>query len=379
MSERKLARVVMIDDVQTHPNADALELAVVGGWQCCVKKDEFKEGDLAVYFEIDSMLPLDNPDFAFLEGRNQYERDGRQYSRIKTIKLRKELSQGLLVPYKGTLRDVGKDMTEFYGVIKYEAPEERISNGGGGNIKRLREFPSFIPKTDQERVQNCVRQYNEAVAAGMEFEVTFKLDGSSFTAYVKDGKFGCCSRNIELQIAPIEWNLLEQVKNYWSEFKRFNRRALKTGRITFPEWKKGVDPEDNHFTQMFHKLSLDTRLTGFGKNVAIQGELVGPNIQSNFEGVTENALYIYSVYLIDEKRYMLPDEARAEVQRVGLNYVPVLWERATLPATVADVLALADGPSGLNGKFREGLVFKSLTTDFSFKVISNQYLLKTGK
>ena len=91
MTERKLLRVVVIDEIVEHPNADALELGIVGGWQVCVKKGEFKAGDKAIYAEVDAMLPLDNPLFSFLEGRNQYTVDGVNYSRVKTIKLRKEL------------------------------------------------------------------------------------------------------------------------------------------------------------------------------------------------------------------------------------------------------------------------------------------------
>jgi RNA ligase (TIGR02306 family) len=370
MSERKLLRVVKIDNVIPHDNADSLELAIVGGWQVCVKKDQFKAGDVAMYAEVDALLPLDHPEFAFLEGRSQYTVDGKNYSRVKTIKLRKQLSQGILFDYFGTA-GVDEDLTSLYGVIKYEAVPEPVPGSGNG-VKKARAFPSFIRKTDQERVQNIVNAYNAAVATGEEFEVSVKLDGSSFTAYIKDGKVGVCSRNIELQLEPETWSLWKQLTVFVSEVKKHG--------FKYAKWKKGVQPEANAFTALFNELELETALraeSAFNMmNFAIQGEMVGPSIQGNFEGVDKNRLFVYSVFDIDAQKYLVPEAAYSIVKRLGLEYVPVISYRTTLPETVAEVLAMADGPSALGGKYREGLVFKSLDRDFSFKVISNEYLLK---
>lgn len=370
MSERKLIRVVVIDDIIEHPNADSLELAIVGGWQVCVKKGEFTKGNLALYAEVDAMLPVDNELFSFLAGSSNYDVDGKQYARVKTIKLRKELSQGILFPTHGIMCAEGEDYTDTFGVIKYEPPSER--QGGKDNaLKKARLFPAFIHKTDQERVQNIVRQYDAAVATGEEFEVTYKLDGSSFTAYIKGDKVGVCSRNVELQLEREVWSWKKRVVEMWKQF-------LKHGR--YAKWQTGVDPESNSFTALFNELNLGDRLrkarTYIGGDIAIQGEMVGPSIQGNFEGVDKNKLYVYSVFDIDKGEYFLPELAQAIVSHINLDYVPVLEYRTKLPATVADALATADGPSGLNGKYREGLVYKSLDRDFSFKVISNNYLLK---
>lgn len=129
---RKLVRIVELDDVVTHTNADSLELAIVGGWQLCVKKGEFKKGDRAIYCEIDSLLPLEQVElFGFLEARRSDNRrvNGVNYHRLKTIKLRGELSQGLLVPIpdKFKNRAVDENLTLELGVLKYESTPPQVS------------------------------------------------------------------------------------------------------------------------------------------------------------------------------------------------------------------------------------------------------------
>lgn len=369
---RRLVKVVVVDDIVPHSNADALELAIIGGWQCCVKKGEFKKGDLGVYFEIDSMLPLDTPEFAFLQGRNEREFEGKRYARIKTMKLRKELSQGLLLPLnfidwtelEGTAgfclvrfaeSEIGSGLmtpeqfcdqvstlTQILGVVKYEPALPACLSG---NAKGL--FPSFLRKSDQERIQNLKREHEKAI--GEEFEVTFKLDGSSFTAFVfRDGAedqniyTGLCSRNLELKVDESN--------------------------------------AENTFVQTFNNYDLDSRLREYfnetGNFIAIQGEMVGPGIQNNFEGLQDVQLFVYNVFDIREQKYLLPDDARKVVEELGLNYVPVFKAVHQLTETIPQLLEMAEGPSGLNGKYREGLVFKSLTRNFSFKAISNSYLAK---
>ena len=369
MTERKLLKIVKIDDIGVHPNADSLELAVVGGWQMCVKKGEFKVGQLALYAEVDAMLPVDNILFGFLSGSSNYTVDGKQYARVKTVKLRKELSQGILFPVDANAHNEGDDLTEVFGVIKYEAPSERQA---GSNVQKAKLFPSFIPKTDQERVQNMTRQYGICVATGEEFEVSYKLDGSSFTAYIKGGKVGVCSRNVELQLEAVKLGFIQQLKAYILQVKQ---RGFKNAR-----WVKLISPENNAFTALFNDLNMKEKLEAASEylsgDLAIQGEMVGPSIQGNFEGVDKNKLFVYSVFDIDRQKYFLPETAQSVVKRIGLEYVPVLHHRMKLPETVTEVLSMADGDSGLGGKYREGLVFKSLDRDFSFKVISNKYLLK---
>lgn len=369
---RKLVKLVIIDSVIEHPNADALELAIVGGWQCCVKKGEFSSGDVALYFEIDSMLPIENEHFSFLTGRNQRNVAGVEYARIRTMKLRGEISQGILFPIsilsneaqdvigavgyrysnwrsEGYSQDVTVellnatiDFTSMLGIIKYEPKQSGAALTG----KAKGNFPSFIPKTDQERYQNMRRKYEDLKAKHEEFEVSVKLDGSSFTAYVNFDQessqlyTGVCSRNLELK----------------------------------------VEDKGNAFVALFDRLNLNDKLMEYAERkqelIAIQGEMVGPGIQGNFEGLEEHELYVYNVYDIVNGRYLTPSVAVEVVKELGLNYVPVLGTYQTLP-DYDKVQDIATGPSGLNGKYREGVVFKSEHDgSLSFKAVSNQYLLK---
>lgn len=357
---RKLAKLVVIDEIKEHPNADSLELAIIGGWQVCVRKGEFSPQGIAIYMEIDSMLPLDDPQFAFLAGRNEREVDGKRYARIKTMKLRGELSQGLLVPITDPeIRELTESLLTYVdrvgavemlnmalsldyrlGIIKYEPKQSGavMSGEAKGN------FPSFIRKTDQERYQNCKRKYEDARAVGEVFEVSVKLDGSSFTAFInhdrgEEDATGFCSRNLELK----------------------------------------KDKPGNVFHEMFVKYDLDTKLREHserydGWNFGVQGEIVGPGIQGNFEGLEERELRIFSVFDIDNQCYLTPSAVKMVVIEMGLPYVPVLKTFCELPP-YEELQEWATGPSAFNGKYREGIVFKSEEGDFSFKAVSNRYLM----
>jgi RNA ligase len=182
---RKLASVQVVNTVEPIPNADAIERVRVLGWWVVVKKNEFAVGDAVVYCEIDSLLP-EVPAFEFLrkscyraaivEGGQEFQRAG---FRIRTVRLR------------GTPTAEGTDVSDALGVIKHDPPPPANL---AGRVKGM--FPSFIPKTDETRVQVL-----EAVLRrhrGKVFNVTEKLDGSSFTAFLRDGTFGVCSRNLLL-------------------------------------------------------------------------------------------------------------------------------------------------------------------------------------
>lgn len=374
MTERSLARVVKIDSLHPIEGADRVEIAMVGGWQVVVQKDLHKVNDAVMYFEVDSLLPTAHPAFASLttlSSKLLFEIDGKGYARIKTAKIRKQLSQGYIVPlkdlgYSGYI--LGSDFTKELGVLKYESKEERGMNNAGtktgtqGNGTRT--FPSFIPKTDQNRIQNIVPRYQQAHEAGELFEKTFKLDGSSMTAWIKDGELGVASRNVGFTVEEKRRTFVEVFK-HWFKTKR---------------WQPVIPAANNAFTQMAKNAGLLGALKEYhehtGRNIAIQGEMVGPSIQKNFEGVDSNQFYIYDVYLIDEQAYMLPLERLSFIEEYGLKGVPSEGCFISLPADYKDAILDADGPSGLKGKYREGFVYKSMGRDFSFKVISNRYLLK---
>ena len=370
MSERTLARVVTIDELVAIEGADRIELAIVGGWQVVVQKGLYEPNKtLAVYFEVDSLLDTERPYFnslATLSSKLLHVVDGRTHARIKTMKLRKQLSQGFCIPLSetGLKAIVGEDLTQLLGVIKYEKSEERdMNNSGGTGVKSGTSalgFPKFIPKTDQTRVQNITHMYNKAVEEGEEFEESFKLDGSSLTAFVRNGVAGVASRNVGFRVEDEKIPFLTSVKNY------FRGKG----------WKRVTKKDDNQFTQIVAEQGIIEAIRRDGRNIAVQGELVGPSIQKNFEGMDKNTFFCYDVYLIDEQRYMLPAERLEFCTDQGVKHVPINFTGKLQAPDVAGAITRADGPSGLKGKYREGFVYKSTTRDFSFKVISNAYLLK---
>lgn len=375
-TERTLARVVLIDELLPIEGADRIELAIVGGWQVVVQKGLYEVGVTpAVYFEVDSLLDTERPYFASLASLSSkllHNVDGKTHARIKTMKLRKQLSQGFCIPLSetGLEAKVGDDLTIALGAVKYEKAEEKAMNNGTSGVKTGTSalgFPKFVPKTDQTRVQNITALYNKAVESGEHFEESFKLDGSSLTAFVKDGVAGVASRNVGFRMEDEKRGFMKTLSAFTAQVKQ---RGFKNAK-----WEPVIKKDDNAFTQMAEKAGLIEAIKASGLNLAIQGEMVGPSIQKNFEGVTENEFYCYDIYDIDKQRYMLPVERRLFCHRHGVKHVPIN-SIGPLPATVADAILRADGPSGLNGKYREGFVYKALERDFSFKVISNAYLLK---
>lgn len=331
--ERKLASVVKILDIQPIVGADAIVVATVKGWKVVVKKNEFNVGDLAVYYEIDSFLPV-MPQFEFLRARCfKKMANGQEGFRLKTVRLRGQISQGLLTPLPWSLPNLkeGDDLTVALNVVKYEA-------GGpaqlSGEVKGW--FPYFIPKTDEERIQNYASDCMIDLR-GQNAYVTEKLDGSSFTAYFRNGEFGVCSRNLELKPS-----------------------------------------EGNAFWQAANELQMPGKLTELRKNIALQGELVGPGIQGNLYGLAKRTVFFFTGYYIDEGRRMTVSELKDTLETLKLNMVPVMEWAYVLPAEalVDNMLAYADGKSMLNPNAdREGVVVRGLTENFSFKAISNNYLL----
>jgi RNA ligase (TIGR02306 family) len=337
---RKLAKIVKIDELNPIEGADAIECAVVGGWKVVAQKGLYNVGDLAVYFEIDSWIPTELAPF-LSKGKEPREFEGVKGERLKTIKLRGQLSQGLLMP----LAEINKffevtphwsedeDLTEILNIQKWEKPiNAQLAGVCRGN------FPSLIPKTDQERVQNLKKEI--AAAQNDVFEITEKCEGSSMTVYrmVVDGEmtFGVCSRNMDLK-----------------------------------------ETEGNSFWATARKDDIEAKMTAVDEfwSFAIQGELIGPNIQGNIYGLKEPKFVVFDVYDIQAGEYLPPDARRELIARMGLNHVPVLNERYTLTQTVDEIIASAEGQSTLAKVEREGIVFKQAMGGFSFKAISNKYLL----
>ena len=191
-TSRKLASVRIVKELKDITGANKIQLALIDGWQCVVNKNEFKVGDKCIYFEIDSFLPIeDQYEFLRKSSFKSTENLGEGF-RIKTIKLKGQLAQGLLLPLENQELEVGTDLTEELNVKLFEP---MISANIAGEIKGS--FPYFIPKTDQERIQNI---WDEIKNTNDTFEVSTKLDGTSMTIYKYDNEFGICSRNWELKI-----------------------------------------------------------------------------------------------------------------------------------------------------------------------------------
>ena len=345
MTERKMATIRRIDTIGPIEGADAIEVATVGGWKVVVKKGDFKPGDLAVYCEIESFIP--STIAPFLTKPDQYPKvfEGVQGERLRTVRLRGQLSQGLLMPMSvmtnnGVIAQVLKedeDVSQALGIVKYEAP---IPACLAGEVKGM--FPGFIPKTDQERIQNLSVELAEWVRLGYTFEVTEKLDGTSMTAFMVDGVFSICSRNLELKPNP-----------------------------------------DNSMFKAALKQNLEAKLAQSGRNLALQGELIGNGIQGNKYKLKDQGFYVFDIYDIDAKRYLTPAERKAFVAEWNIAHVPVFQSAVSLDGLTIDMLLKnAEGKSvmgDIEGPEQEGLVYKANEAEVSFKVISNRFLLRNGE
>ena len=357
--ERKLATVRKISDLSPIEGADKIEVATIDGWKIVVAKDVgHKVGDMVVYCEIDSFLPI-REEFEFLR-KSSYKKMGDQEGfRLKTIRLRGQVSQGLVLPLsvlKNTdvimtkvtkkewgnqielfaedgipMVNVGDDVTELLGIVKYEPP---IPAELAGKVKGL--FPSFLRKTDEERVQNIAVEYSAlSWYTEHKFYVTEKLDGSSATFYFKDGVFGVCSRNLEL-----------------------------------------LETEGNTFWKVARELKLEEWLGTFDNNLCLQGELIGEGIQGNPYKIKGQTVRFFNGFNIDTQENIPFLEFIEVIEKMKLQTVPILEFSFKLPESIEKILEYADGKSELNSNFdREGIVVRSYDRTISFKVISNQFLL----
>jgi RNA ligase (TIGR02306 family) len=346
MTERKLATIRKIAAIEPIEGADAIEVAVVDGWKVVVKKGEFAVDSLALYLEIDSWVPTELAPF-LSKGKEPREFEGVKGERLRTVKLRGQISQGLLLPFNANLAILlgagpgarfadyeGSDVTEQLGIIKWERPmNAQLAGMARGN------FPTLVPKTDQERVQNLVKEFN-GVFQEDTWSITEKLDGSSCTFYLDDEDvFHVCSRNLDLKE--------DEANSFWKVARKFQIE--------------------------------DIMRRNFMKGMAIQGEMIGEGIQGN-QYKTQLDFYVYDMYNTHTAQYILPVQLKAACERLGLKHVPILAEDISLVGeSVSGILAQAEGKSELNGSEREGLVFKSNSIhNRSFKAISNKWLLKTG-
>jgi RNA ligase (TIGR02306 family) len=341
--ERKLASIQEVIAIEPIPNADAIELVRINGWQCVTKKNEFRPGDLGVYFEIDA-IPPDDERFRFLwtpksaqPGDEPTPRP--EKFRIRTLRLRGALSQGLFMPLSlfpeiGTTATEGEDVTALLQVGKYEPPAPT----GMGDWRGP--FPAMVPKTDEMRVQSVPAVLEEL--AGKPYAITLKYDGTSATFAIdpRTGEFHAASRN----------------------------QSIKDG--------------SNLYWNMARKYDLEAILQAH-PNYALQGEIVGPGVQKNPLGLSEVQLFIFNVYDMTQAKRLDYAAMRAFLEPVNLSVVETLERGESFAYSQEELLRLAEGKYARTKNEREGIVIRpqaevyssTLGGPLSFKAISNRYLL----
>ena len=319
---RQLVTLETISEINPIPDADAIEVAKVRGWNVVVKKDEFKVNDEVLYFEIDSFLPISDPRFSFLEPRGVRVQDGITGHVLKTVRLRGQYSQGLLKPISEFPEGVPN-------IVKFDPP---VPAGLDGTVEGQFLY-EFAPKTDAERIQNLGRVLPEILAH--EWIATEKIDGTSTTFVNDNGTLRACSRNWEISRPSARFDLADRL---------------------------GI---------MDH-LPVDH---------ALQGEYYGENVQSNPLRIKGTDFKAFNLYRKTENG---PQAVPFSEWPEGLAALRVPVLPLSLPETIDDIVEQADGlMSVINPQRRaEGIVwqgpkgFDFLGNRPGFKAISNAYLAK---
>lgn len=339
--DTNLATIQVVKSLSPIPNADAIEVAEILGWRVVVKKGDFKVGDKCVYCGIDTVLP-EKPEFEFLR---------KVHFRIKTIRLRKQLSQGIAFPlsilpcaeYPVSIPE-GADVTTQVGITKYEKP---VPAQLAGQVRG--DFPSsYIHKTDEIMLQNILPVLDEI--RGKEVYISMKCDGTSAT-------FVNTQRDAEVDIHVCSRNL-----------------SLK-------------ETEGNVYWKLLHQYKIDEILAKVGA-FAIQGEVVGEGIQKNRLGIKGHDLYVFNVFDVKNQRYLPYYEFMQFCVTYGLKTVPI-EKVGVFDYTLEQLLEMAKGKYA-SGKQREGIVIRPTAEMYSrlideqygmrgwlsFKVLNNDYLEK---
>ncbi|KAI1401017.1 RNA ligase, DRB0094 family [Hypoxylon fuscum] len=361
---RKLVTVRSIKELRSVPGASRYQAAIIDGWSCIVKKGVFTTKERVLFFEVDSFLPPHSQDARFAPVHNPIHHQvvswqGRKGIHVKSTMMNKIISQGVVLKLSQfpEITDDNSDqcLAEKLGVTKWELTRKELAT-------TLGKPPAFIPSTDLERVQNCTNLFTAKYKDSV-FQESTKMDGSSMTVYfvrhdscwrkslrdlppgskseMLNGRFGVCSRNADIP---------------------------ETAKSTF--WDVALK---NHLPQ---------KLARVNRNVAIQGELCGSSIQQNRHGFRkgDHEFFVFSIFDIDTQERFAPAETVERAQQLNLKHVPVHGDVKIhdIATSVEDLLKRAEGTYD-NGKKREGLVFKNLGNDRSFKIIANNYLLTHGE
>ena len=343
---RKLASIQRIWKIEPIEGADRIELAYVLGWQCVVNKGQFQPMDLAVYFEIDSFLPI-RPEYEFMRASSYKNTDimGEGF-RLKTQKFRGQVSQGLLLPvsqFPEIPADsaLGTDVTEILNVRKW-AIEERATSGG----TVIGSLPRSIPHTDETRIQAEPELIKEF--AGLEYYISTKMDGSSHSISIDEDGIHVTGHNYEYKDDGIS-----------DFYKLVNERSYKDKLKAFAE-KEGLD------------------------TLTVQGEFCAPGIQQNRLKLKKPEWYVFTI-MENGKRVGL-NRMLDICKELELTTVPVEEVGSDLPSKYPTIDALLERSDGSypNGGKKEGIVIRPtepvfsnlIGAELSMKVVNNKYLLK---
>ena len=440
VANRRLVTFRTVDAIEPIEGADAIEVAVIGGWKVVTKKNEFKPGDPCVYFEIDSFLPDGVPAWQFLVDKSSRMFEGAKGHKLRTIKLRGQVSQGLILrvdqlpvlsyvlspeplieadeqliereygvealaevknlwfglhEYEAALDPRDLDLTALLGVKKFEVPLPACLQGQAAGT-----FPSFIRKTDQERCQNLVAEifgYADAVVPfnvdGMTNEVVNDLVARGIIKQVHG------ERGVEYQkILPAKGDRtalyevtvkLDGSSGTFFVKNTYDENGLNTGVPTIGacsrnlELKINDENAGNTYIRVLNEYGLGAKLEQFfmdtGRAIAVQGEIMGPGIQGNREDFKDIKFFVFDIFDIDRQCYVDKDDRHGILAQLDLPHVPILQEATTLDELgITNVAELLAFAEGpsITHKIREGLVFKRVDGGFSFKAISNAFLAK---
>lgn len=384
--ERALAYLVTIDEIKPIPNYDRVEHARVGGWWIIVQKNQFNVGDKALYIEVDSHVPEKDKRFAFLEKRHY---------KVKTLKMCKVYSQGLVMPLSDfpelKNKEIHEDVTKLLGITYYVAednarkaksnPNAKYNNMAARHknlakkpwfkwlMKRMwgrkllfvflgrksdtpKKWSDWIKKTDEDRIENCMWMLEDKEP----YVVTEKIDGTSTTFFLdamkRKHEFGVCSRNVR--------QMDENQANYVSD----------------------VNGIGNVYWEMAFKYDIKNALEAITKKykverVVLQGETYGESVQNNKYKLNERRFAAFN--LIFDGVRLGSIEAKNILDEYDVPFVPIIDDNYILPDK-KDFEAFkesADGMSTINNKcLREGFVYRSQDGQKSFKNISRKFLLK---
>lgn len=334
--ERVMAYVATIEEKKAIEGADKIEAYRVGGWWVVDKKDAYAVNDKIVYVSIDAWVPHEIAPF-LSKGKEPREFNGVKGEKLRTVKLRGTVSQGLLLPVS-VLPDYSNQQFDGYpvdsilGIQRWEAPIPACLAGQmRGN------FPSAVKKTDAERVQNLNRSIEQWKENGYTFTVMEKADGSSITFLLdSENDFHVCSRN---------WDLKDEGENtYWNMAKKYS----------------------------IQEKMIANNMQG----LAIQGEVFGFGLNGNLYKMQNQDMLVFSIYDTKTSSYIPTLEAKKIADKLELKFVPIIGQCNDLPY-IDRMLSMAEFKSNLNNSVdAEGHVYRcNEYPNICFKAISNKYLL----